>query len=179
MTQSELDRLAAAIAPSLAQYQTPQPQPHVVYVPQTPTPPQTSVDRITVPLLLVVSAGVFIGWASWFGTTSINSIQSDIKEISNKLVTYVARSDERVSRIERSLDARAAERWTKNEQALFCAKTEAIPGNTGWKCAETENGRASLDSPSIWNGHLNGAAPVADIEFPPADKWPSPKIKTP
>jgi hypothetical protein len=158
----------------------PQPphQPQVYYVPQPIQPPGPSIDRVTVPFVLVVSAGAFIAWASWFGTTSINAIQSDIKSITVTLNNYIDRQDERVDRLETALDRRTAERWTKNDQALFCAKTEAIPGNKGWKCGETENGRATLESPSIWNGHLGPTAPVADVEPSPAiGRWSQPKVR--
>jgi hypothetical protein len=127
-------------------------------------------------LLLVVSVGAFVAWASWFGTTSINAIQSDIKGISVTLDNYIERQDERVKRIETTLDVRTAERWTKQDQALFCAQTEAIPGNKGWKCAES-NGRAEFDAPSIWQGHLGPTAPVADVTDKPIGRWSNPKVR--
>jgi hypothetical protein len=145
-----------------------------------PIPPQsgTSVERLTVPLLLVVSAGAFIGWASWFGTTSINSIQSEIKGISVTLNNYIERQDERVDRIEQQIDKRTAERWTKTDQQLFCARTESMPGNKGWKCGETENGFARVDGPSIWEGHFTHGAPVADVgPEKPIGRWSNPKVK--
>jgi hypothetical protein len=152
--------------------------PQVVYVQHQPTQGGgQSVERLTVPLLLFLSGVAFVGWASWFGTTSLANMQSDIKELSTMLVNYIERSNERVLRIERTLDARTAERWTKQDQALFCAQTEAIPGNKGWKCAES-NGRAEFDAPSIWNGHLGPTAPVADITPDhPIGRWSTPKVR--
>lgn len=165
-----------AYMPGQSGGQPPQ-QPHVVYV-SHPAAQGTSIDRVTVPLLLVVSAGAFIAWASWFGTTSINSIQSSVKDISVTLNNYIDRQDERVNRLETVVERRNGEAWTKDDQALFCARTEAIPQNKGWKCGETEGGRASLDSPSIWQGHLSGQHPVADVTIPPAiGRWSQPKVR--
>lgn len=157
------------------------PNPQVFYV-NHPIPaqpqPSTSVERVTVPLLLFVSAAAFVGWASWFGTTSITAIQSSVKELSVTLNHYIERADERVDRIEKTLDARSAERWTKSDQQLFCAKTEAMPGNKGWKCGETENGRAAFDAPSIWQGHFNHSAPASDVQLPAVGRWSQPKVRS-
>lgn len=132
-----------------------------------------SVEKLTVPLLLFVSAVGFIGWASWFGTTSINSIQSSIKDISTTLTNYITVSTERVDRIEQVLEKRTAERWTKTDQQLFCAKTEALPGNKGWRCADADNGYMRLDGPPIWDTARDPAPPSRPLGFEnPADqKW--------
>ncbi len=160
------------------------PNPQVFYVnhplPMAQPAPQSgmSVERVTVPLLLFVSAALFVGWASWFGTSALNALQSETRSISVTLNNYIERATERVDRIERTLDTRTAERWTKTDQALFCAKTESIPGNKGWKCGETESGRATLEAPSIWNGHLGVTAPVADIgPDQPIGRWSQPKVR--
>jgi hypothetical protein len=145
---------------------------------QYPPQPGLSVERVTVPLILFVSASAFIGWVSWFGTTSINSIQSEIKGISVSLNNYIDQQNERTARIEDAIEKRTSERWTKTDQQLFCARTESIPGNKGWKCGETENGFAKVDRPSLFDSLLENASPVADVgPERPIGRWSNPKVK--
>ena len=170
-----------ANAPGGPQQQPPYAQ--YVYVPHPQmqqAPPSTSVERVTVPLILFLSSALFIGWASWFGATSINQIQSSVKELSVVLNNYIQRQDERVDRIETVLERRTAERWTKTDQELFCAKTESIPGNKGWKCADTEHGFVRIDGPSIWDGVMERSAPVADVTEDrdrAVGRWSQPKVR--
>ena len=140
--------------------------PQYVYLPHPQPQPQQSVERITVPLLLFLSASVFIGWASWFGTQSINSIQSNIKDISVALTNYIDVADNRVRRIEDELNRRNGDLWTKADQQLFCARTESVDGNKGWKCGDYNGGFALFDQPPIWRG-LQPNPPPALAHQPP------------
>lgn len=131
------------------------PQERVLYV----APP--SIERLTVPLLLVVSALCFVGWATWFGTTAINKIQENITEISNNLKNYIERSDARVLRIEEALDKRTDERLTKFDHEIWCLRTERL--NPNWKCGGTQPPRSDeTESPAIWSGKDNWKTSTKD-----------------
>lgn len=115
-----------------------------------------SIERATVPFLLVISIVGFAAWATWFGTTAINKIQTDIQTIGQNLTNYIMRADKRVTDIEQALITRTGERMTKEEfkvwHELWCLRTERV--NENWRCGHID-GRDLGASPPIWEGSEN------------------------
>lgn len=121
----------------------PQPE-RMVYVER----PSTSVDRLTVPALLVVSVVGFAAWATWWGTNAVNDIQSSVKDIGQALTNYIVRADQRVLKIEEALKTRTDERLTKMDHEMWCLRTERI--NPNWRCGSVAEPPAG--QPPIWEG---------------------------
>ncbi len=158
----------------------PPPQPPWGYDPRFYPPQRRSVDLSSghLPIALVVTGFAFVAWATYYGTGTLKNIETSQERILNKVETYAQRSDERAARLEAALAKSDREGFSKTDHELWCAKTEAILNNKGWKCAETESGRAAFDSPSIWDGHLGPTAPVADIgPDQPIGRWSQPKVR--
>lgn len=155
-------------------------QPQVVYV-QTPhvdfSGKQMSVEKMTVPLLMFFGALSVVVGLSVFATRTATTLEQGITTLTATLNNYIVRADDRMTRLENDITKRTTERWTKTDHELFCARTEALPANKGWRCARTHDGLRA-DEPPIWTG-MTGSVdePQNNVADNGIGAWSNPKVR--
>ena len=121
----------------------PPPRPETYIVSNPERQASVSVKSITVPAVLGASllAGAIL--VTYAFTTEFNDLRNSIDRLSNKLVLMTDGVGGRIDRIEREIDSRTSDRYTRTAHDLWCERTERLNQSLGWKCA---------DAPSIPRG---------------------------
>jgi len=101
-------------------------------------PRDTSVNRISVPLLMVLIGAVALVGATYTATTQFNDIKVAIERLGDRLTAELGTQATRIGRLEAEMQARTQDRYTKTEHELWCSRTEQANITTGWKCADLE-----------------------------------------
>lgn len=96
------------------------------------------VNRISVPLLMVLIGAVALVGATYTATTQFSEIKIAIERLSDKLSSELGNQSGRIGRLEAEMQARTQDRFTKTEHELWCSRTEQANVNTGWKCAQLD-----------------------------------------
>lgn len=116
-----------------------------------------SVDKITVPILLFVSALLAVAGGAAYVTKIMSDVQSGIEKLNAKMDGIKEAANDRVTRLENEMLAGTAIRYTKQDHELFCARTERL--NPNWRCAPMYS---ELPQPKLQEYGMN--------EMP---KWPA------
>lgn len=113
-----------------------QPHYHEAVFVNTPPPPvkETSVNKITVPLIMTLSGAVFLMGITYAATSQFSDIKHAIEKLSGRIETLTGELASRIGRLEQTDADRQRERWSKTDHDLWCARTEQV--NSGWRCAD-------------------------------------------
>lgn len=101
-------------------------------------PENVSVNKVNVPLLLVLIGAVALVGATYTATIQFAEIKSAIERLGDKLVNELTGQAAHISRLESEMNARTADRFTRSEHELWCSRTEQANAAIGWKCANLE-----------------------------------------
>jgi hypothetical protein len=115
--------------------------PHETYIVQaTParTEAPTSITRLTVPILLVVSFGGFLVVATHLTTAQFSEIRHAIERLSAKIESLTGELSTRISRVENDTSELAKQGWSRRDHETWCAKAERANQASGWTCGDTE-----------------------------------------
>lgn len=113
------------------------PQVHDTYILQQPrAASDTSITRLTVPLILVGSFGVFLVVATYAATSQFADIKHAIDKLTGKVDSLTGELSGRITRVEQDAAARARAEWTKRDHETWCAKAERANQALGWTCGE-------------------------------------------
>lgn len=92
-----------------------------------------SVRDGNMPVVMVVSVVVFLTGLAVIGTRAFGSIEYAVLDMSRKLDSVVSSMSSRMDRME----ARTADRWTRQNHDYWCSKTEQLNSKIGWRCADS------------------------------------------
>lgn len=95
----------------------------------------TSVTRLTVPLLIVISTAIFLVSATYAATSQFADIKHSIDKLAGKIESMTGELAGRINRLEQDGERRDRDGWTKRDQEVWCAKAERANQATGWTCS--------------------------------------------
>lgn len=101
---------------------------------------ETSVNAITVPLLLVCSFAVFLVGATYLATSQFADIKYEIVKLSDKVQAMTGELSARIGRLEQDQSGN----HTKRDHEIWCAKAERANQASGWSCGDTPAARAPV-----------------------------------
>jgi hypothetical protein len=147
MTESDLDRLAAAIAPTLRRYEQQQ---------QTREQPSrhgderrdVNVERSGLWMDYKTLVGVLmaLGVSAWWGSGQFSQIQYEMREL-RSIMTGIPKQFEttvsivkealtqRIERIEMDRAIKMMDRYSRADHEVWCLETEKLNRKNGWECA--------------------------------------------
>lgn len=96
---------------------------------------QTPMTNITVPLILVFVGGVGLVTATFYATRELADVHSTLQTISRDVSQLRGKIEQDIEELQEDLKHRTANRWSKYDHDVWCAKTEALNSAIGWKCA--------------------------------------------
>ena len=83
----------------------------------------TSITRMTVPLLLVGSLVVFVSVGTYLVTANFAEIKHALTDIASKMEDL------------------KNDRYTRTQHDLWCSRTEQLNSGLGWRCADVDDQR--------------------------------------
>ena len=83
----------------------------------------TSITRMTVPLLLVGSLVVFVSVGTYLVTANFAEIKHALTDIASKMEDL------------------KNDRYTRTQHDLWCSRTEQLNSSIGWRCADVDDQR--------------------------------------
>lgn len=101
----------------------------------------TSITKMTVPLLLVGSLVVFVSVGTYLVTANFSEIKHALTDIAEKMEDLKGDIADRISRVEREADQRTKDRYTRTQHDLWCSRTEQLNSSIGWRCADVDDQR--------------------------------------
>lgn len=126
---------------------------YVSYGMPAPRSKSVSMDNITVPLILVFFGAAGLVSATYFATRELSDISNSLQSISRDVTDVRTTVNRKLGEYEEELSKRTADRWSKTDHDIWCAKTEVINSAIGWKCAPVTYPAANVgrirDFPSI------------------------------
>ena len=136
----------------MAETYRPAPRPHPTgyHYPQSSHPEavflnapreETSITKMTVPLLLVGSLVVFVSVGTYLVTANFSEIKHALTDISEKMEDLKGDIADRINRVEREADQRTKDRYTRTQHDLWCSRTEQLNSSIGWRCADIDDQR--------------------------------------
>lgn len=136
----------------MAETYRPAPRPHPTgyHYPQSSHPEavflnapreETSITKMTVPLLLVGSLVVFVSVGTYLVTANFSEIKHSLTDIAEKMEDLKGDIADRINRVEREADQRTKDRYTRTQHDLWCSRTEQLNSSIGWRCADIDDQR--------------------------------------
>lgn len=101
------------------------PHPEAVFVNQAPR--DTSVTRMTIPIVMAATVAVALVAGTYGATVQFTEIRNAIQSLSEKMDRMSMDLSGRIERVER-------DGWTKTDHQLWCSRAERV--NAGWRCSE-------------------------------------------
>lgn len=95
---------------------------------------ETSIKSMTVPIILACTIAVAVAGLTYFGTKELGDIKHSISDLSRDIRSMGNDLTRRVESVERDVEVKARDRWTKTDHDLWCLRTEQI--NKDWRCGE-------------------------------------------
>ena len=120
--------------------------------------PRVSLQAITVPILIVFLGAAGLVTATHYATKQMSDMHQTLRQIDEKVGDVKTNMEREVLSIKTDLKLRTAERWSRLDHEIWCAKTEAKNVELGWKCAPAPG-------QSIVNRRIR------DMAFPTIDGW--------
>jgi len=120
--------------------------------------PRVSLQAITVPLMIVFLGAAGLVTATHYATKQMAGMHETLRQIDTKVGDVKVNMEREVLSIRTDLKIRTAERWSRLDHEIWCAKTEAMNVAIGWKCAPVPN--RSIVTKRI-----------RDMAFPTIDGW--------
>lgn len=156
LTDYAAQRRAQEGHPSIG-YCPPRYENHDTYVYTAPPKDGFSISKLSVPLLLVLVGAAALVSATAAATSTWNNAFDEIKAaigiLEHKLDYVTSTLTRRVD----ELDVRSRDRWSRNDHALWCARTEKL--NRGWTCDRDTEDAARL--------RATREPPLVDRDLPP------------
>lgn len=130
--------------------------PHETYVFQGVEARESSITRLTVPVLLVCSLAVFLVIATYLATSQFADIKHAIDKLSSKVETLTGELAARITRVEQDQADIKRETWTRRDQEVWCAKIERANQAMGWTCSEEGGVTARYVQPQVngWSARV-------------------------
>lgn len=98
-------------------------------------PPMT-INKINMPVIMAVVIGVFLMGITYAATNEFSDLKHAIDRLTDRLEQGVDAMGRRIDRIEKDLGERTADRWSKTDHEIWCARTEQLNSDINFKCAE-------------------------------------------
>lgn len=98
----------------------------------------TSVKSLTIPLVIAIGGAAALVSLTYFGTTHFNDIKYAIEKLSDKVDTLSNNVNDRIQRLEVEVNEKTIDRYTRRDHDFWCARTETLNSDIGWKCADLQ-----------------------------------------
>lgn len=109
--------------------------PHeTIYIQQaapTSSGSNVSVTRVTMPVILALSAAIFLMFATYAGTSQFAAIKHSIDKLSTRVEALSAEFKQRISEVETQA---LADRYTRTDHDRWCLEAERTNSASGWRC---------------------------------------------
>lgn len=115
-----------------AGYQQPTYPPHPEAIFVNAPRAETSITRMTVPAVMVVSLAAALVWATYAATSQFGDIKHAIDKLSSRIEALTGELSQRIGRLEQN----DADRWSKKDHEIWCAKAERANQSIGWTCGD-------------------------------------------
>lgn len=110
----------------------------------------TPITRMTVPLLLVLSGGLIVGILSWSMSGQFSDIKAKLERMDERIQSLTSGLKNRIERIEVEMEHRTKDRYSLGDHNAWCATTEAINIQNGWRCGPvTTKGYGDTANPRL------------------------------
>jgi hypothetical protein len=95
---------------------------------------ETSIWAISIPLVNAVLVGAWLIGTTVTLTVQWVTVRSSQDELKSLITQNGERINARISFLERDVMAKNLSRWTRDDQELWCVKTEKA--NPNWRCGD-------------------------------------------
>ena len=109
--------------------------PEAIFV-NAPSGRDTSINKVTVPVIMAISAGAFLVAATYAATSQFSDIKHSLDKLVTRIESLSGELTSRVQRLEQGEAERRREGWTQRDQELWCARTEQRNAGSGFRCSE-------------------------------------------
>lgn len=94
----------------------------------------TSLNRVSVPFLLVLVGGVALVGLTWGAASQFGDVKATLQRLEERIINATDTISRRVDRLEYDLESKTRDRYTQTDHTTWCNITEAVNVNNGWKC---------------------------------------------
>ena len=95
---------------------------------------ETSIFSVNVPLVNAILVGVWLIGTTVTLTVQWVTVKSSLEVLNTSINAASEKINGRISFLEKDFMAKNLTRWTRENQELWCLKTEQV--NDSWKCGE-------------------------------------------
>lgn len=114
----------------------PQHHPETVFI-NAPAPArETSVNKITMPVVMACTAALFLIAATYTATTQFGEIKYSIDRLTREITQMSNELTNRVNRLEQLDTERRKDAWSRADHELWCARTEALNADAKFRCSD-------------------------------------------
>jgi len=128
-------------------------------------PRETSINKLTMPIVMFFGAIITVGVAAAFAATQLTTLGHKIDTVQSTLGLQIERLgnslERRVSKNETGVGAIRAGAWARKDHEFWCARTEQVNTALGWRCAENPGDPRRVKS-SHENPRTVNAAPLGE-----------------
>lgn len=93
---------------------------------------ETSINRLTIPIISAVAAALFLMSMTYTLTSQFESLKYAIDKLTDQVEQVRGDLAGRITSLERA----TKNGWTGADQEFWCARTEQLNSDIGWRCAE-------------------------------------------